>query len=126
MKRLFSLFNLIGLFGGGAGAFFMLVYVNPVAAEGARISIILGFLALLLWSVWSLLALLGFGFRRLFTDTPVRTAKITAQRQGFLLAFLLCLNLFLRGMLVWNTFSSIILVLTVIMAEYYFLQRQHT
>jgi len=125
MKRLFFLFNGGGVIGGSAGAVAMVKYVNLATVDSGRFWVVLGFLVLVLWVVWSALALLGYGMRRLLTDRKPARVKGIAQRQGFLLALFLTLNLFLKGVLLWNPFSSVILALTIVMIEYYFLQREH-
>jgi hypothetical protein len=124
MKRLFFLFNGGGVILGSAGIVAMLTYVNLVAIESGRFWVVLGFLLLMLWLVWSVLALVGFGVRRLLTNRTSEQSKRIAQRQGFLLALFLTLNLLLQGELLWNPFSSVILAVTIIMIEAYFLQRK--
>ncbi len=123
MKNTFLILNTLAILLGGGIIAYMLVSID---VTNSPTTVVAAFVVATMSVVWGIITLLLYWVRTLILGKHSSKAFLRSQRQGFLLALVTGIQLALKGLLLWNVFSASILVLVILLLEYYFLSQEST
>lgn len=126
MAKLFLLINSILLLMSGVVSYYILFKINPTNSHTSFIWILLICFVIITWSIT---AYLGYSIRlflshSIFKNRDKSYILARSERQGLLLGLLLGIQLALQGFLLFNTLSATILIIAMLLLEFFFITQE--
>jgi hypothetical protein len=127
MKKLFLWLNIILLLIASAVAYYIVFHTNPTDMSAATVWALLLCIIII---VWSITTYLGYYIRlflshNLFKNRDTNYILVRSERQGLLLGILLGIQLALQGFLIFNILSATILIIAILLLEFFFIAQEN-